>query len=86
MEKTQSHRHMSASRSPVNGSLMKDLFFFQEGEKDYFHQHEIIVTLYSKVCLIFSIYFHLSTLLMTTRFFIKKLLPYILQNLYLKRH
>lgn len=63
--------HMSTSKSSVNAILMKDLFGFQEGGKDDFHQHEIIVTLYSKACLIFNIYFHSSTLLMTIHFFIK---------------
>lgn len=62
---------MNASKSPMNAILMKDLFGFQEQEKADFQQHEIIITLYSKVYFIFNIYFHLNRLLMTAHFFIK---------------
>jgi len=62
---------MNASKSPVKAILMKDLFAFQERRKAGFQQHEIIVTLCSKVYFILNIYFHLSRLLMTAHFFIK---------------
>lgn len=52
-------------------SFNERFIWFSGRGKDDFLQHEITVTLYSKVCLIFDIYFHLSTLLMTTHFFIK---------------